>query len=237
MATVLEQITDALVTVKALAVGETAPASMTTDALTKFNDVLDSLTLQNLAVYTNLVTTFPLSANVGSYTIGPTGAVVSQRPPFLETAYVTLQGADFPLELHTDEEYAALSLKSQSGLPQWVIYNPDYPNATIVLWPVPSQAMTMTIYQNKVFTNAATIFDTFDMPPGYRRMIRLLLAWELSSDYPGLTGAELEKLESDTKVAVGLVKRNNKKPALLRSEVASLDCSGGGNYGNWRDGA
>lgn len=237
MATVLEVITDALVTVKALAVGETAPPSMTTDALTKFNDVLEALSIQNLAVYTTLQTAFPLVAGTASYTIGPTGAVVAQRPLFLDTAFVTYSGSDFPVEVHTDDEYALLSLKTQRGLPQWLIYDPAYPNGVIVLWPVPDQAATLTLYQNKAFTAAATLADTFDMPPGYRRMIRLMLAWELATDYPGMSVAELSKLEGDATGAIALVKRNNKKPELLRSEVSELDCSGGGNYGNWRTGA
>jgi hypothetical protein len=237
MATVLELITEALVTVKAQAVGETAPPDMTTDALTKFNDVLESLSLQNLAVYSTLRTTFPLVAGTASYTIGPTGAVVAQRPPFLDTALVTYQGVDYEVKSMTEQEYALLSLKSTPGIPSRFLYSPDYPNGTLILWPVPDLAGTMTLYQNKLFTAAATIYDTFDMPPGYRRMVRLMLAWELSSDYPGLTQAELQKLQEDAKDAKALVKRNNKKPAVLRSEVAGLNCSGGGNPGNWRDGA
>ncbi len=237
MATVLDLITEALVTVKAHAVGETPGSSMTANALNKFNDVLEALTIQNLACFTTLETSFALTIGTPSYTIGPTGAVVAERPPFLETAYVTYGGVDFPVTRHTEEEYARLALKSQPGIPQWFIYDPGYPNGTIVLWPVPDQAATLTVLQNKQFTAAATVNDTFSMPPGYRRMIRLMLTWELASDYPGLTGPELEKLRTDTNIAIGLVKRNTKKEELLVSEVAALDCSGGGNYSNWRSGA
>lgn len=237
MTTVLDLVTEALVTVKALAVGETAPPSMSNNGLTRFNEVLEALSIQNLAVYSTLQTTFPLVAGTASYTIGPSGAVVAQRPPFLETAFVRYQGTDFPVVVHTEAEYALLALKSQPGIPQWLIYDAAYPNGVIVLWPVPDQAATMTIYQNTAFAAATSLFDTFAMPPGYRRMIRLMLAWELVTDYPGLTGPELEKLEADTRGAIALVKRNTKKPELLRSEVAELDCSGSGNYSNWRNGA
>lgn len=236
MNTVLDLVTEALVTVKALAVGETAPPSMSSTGLTRFNEVLEALSIQNLACFRTLQTTFPLVAGTGSYTIGPTGAVVAQRPPFLDTAYVTLQSADFPVEVHTEEEYSRLSLKTQPGLPEWLIYDPGYPNGTMVIWPVPNVAMTMTVYQNAAFAAAATLFDVFAMPPGYRRMVRLMLAWELLTDYPGMTGPEIEKLEADTRGAIALVKRNNKKPALLRSEVAALDCSAGDNFVNWRTG-
>jgi len=237
MATVLDVITDALVTVKALAVGEPPGADMTTDALSKFNEVLDALTIQNLAVFSNVTTTFPLVAGIAVYTIGPSGTVVAERPPFVDTVYATYQGVDFEVKSMTQEEYAQLSLKTTPGIPNRFVYHPEYPNGSLTLWPVPYLAGSMTLYQNKIFTNAATIYDTFDMPPGYKKMIRLLLAWELASDYPGLSGDELGKLESDAKTALALVKRNNKKPMMMRSEVAQLDCSGGNNYSNWQNGA
>lgn len=237
MTTALDLITDALVTVKALARNEPATSTMSAVGLRRFNEVMESLSIQNLAVYSTLQTTFPLVAGTASYTIGPSGAVVAPRPPFLQTAFVRYQGTDFPVEVHTEQEYALLSLKSQPGIPQWLIYDPAYPNGVIVLWPVPDQAATMTIYQNTAFAPAATVFASFAMPPGYSRMVRLMLAWELSTDYPGLSAGELEKLQADAAGALALVKRNNKKPMLLRSDVAQLDCSGGGNYGNWRDGA
>ena len=104
MTTVLDLVTEALVTVKALAVGETAKPSMSTTGLKRFNEVMEALSIQNLAVYSITQTTFPLVAGTASYTIGPTGAVVAQRPPFLDTAFVRYQGTDFPVEVHTAEE-------------------------------------------------------------------------------------------------------------------------------------
>lgn len=238
MATVLDVITEALVTVKALAVGEPAKADMTTDALNRFNEVLEDLSIQNLAVFSSTTTTFDLVPGQASYTIGPTGNFAGPRPPFLTTGYVTMQGVDFPVDLtKTEDEYALLSLKSQPGIPEWGIYDPAYPNGVIILYPVPYLASTLTIYQNTAFTAAISLLDEFDMPPGYRRMIRLLLAWQLMSDYPGMSDGEMAKLQKDGAIALATIKRNNKKPELLRSEVAQLDCSGGGNYSNWRDGA
>lgn len=236
MATVLDLITEALITVKALAVGETPGADMTTNALVKFNDVLEALSIQNLALFASTATTFSLVNGQAQYTIGPTGQVAGARPPFLETGYVSLQGADFPVDLtKTEEEYAALAIKSTPGIPEWGIYEPAYPNGVLTLWPVPYLPSTMTIYQNTALPAAATLQTTFAMPPGYRRMIRLLLSWELATDYPGMSGDEISKLQSDGQGAIALVKRNNRKPQLMRSEVSLLDCSGG-SYGNWRTG-
>lgn len=227
MAKVLELVTEALVTVKALAVGETPGPRMTVDALNKFNEVLEALSIQNLAVYSTLKTTFPLVANKASYTIGPSGEVMAQRPTGLNAGFVTFGLVDFPVDIaKSEEEYARLSLKRQPGFPEWGVYDASYPNGTLVLWPVPDQAGTMTIYQNQQFAGAATLTDELALPPGYRKMVRLMLAWELASDYPGLSVAELEKLDLDLKGAIALVKRtNNQTPAMLRSDAAGMGCT------------
>lgn len=237
MAAVLDLITEALVSVKALAVGETPAADMTTDALDKFNEVIEALSIQNLAVFSTLETKFPLVGAKAVYTIGPTGDVVAQRPNAIDGAFASYGLVDFPLEVKTDTDYARLANKSTPGIPQWLVWVGDYPNATLKLWPVPdAQPATLTLYQKKAFAAATGLTDTVDLPPGYRRMIRLLLAWELLTDYPGMTVNEVQKLEKDKNEAVGLVKRANDEPVLLRSEAAAMGSHAGGSA-NWRDGA
>lgn len=237
MAKVLELITEALVSIKALAVGETPGADMTTDALVKFNDVLEALSLQNLAVYSTVETIVPLVAGVASYTIGPTGGVVAARPPFVDTAVVNITGLDYPLTSWSTEEYALIGLKSNPGIPSRMVYDQEFPNGRITLWPVPSDNWTMTLYTNAAFTAAASLFDEFNMPPGYRRLVRLLLAVELMPDYPGLGESENVALRQSAVGALAIVKRNTKKRGVLRSEVAQLDASGGSHWANWRDGS
>jgi hypothetical protein len=228
MATVLEVITAALVTVKAMAVGETPGADMTTDALDKFNDVLEVLSIQNLAVYASVDAVVPLVANQAAYLVGPGG--VGQRPlgmNAIDSVRVTFgDGVDYPVDLVPQDEYDSLAVKQSTGVPEWAAYDNGYPNATLQLFPVPYQAGTLTLSQRKQFTAASTLYDTFDMPPGYRRLIRLMLAWELRTDYPGLGAQELQNLKDDVAGALGSVKRANIEPVLLRSDVAGLDASG-----------
>jgi hypothetical protein len=238
MAAVLDLITAALVTVKALAVGETPGPDMTTDALDKFNDVLEALSIQNLAVYASIDTLVPLVANQAAYILGPGG--VGQRPlsmDSIDSARTTFGGVDFPIEIVADVDYDAIQVKAVPGIPEWGALDNDYPNATLTLYPVPYQAGTLTVTQRQQFTRASALTDTFDMPPGYRRLIRLMLAWELRTDYPGLTPQELQSLKDDLAGALGSVKRANIEPVMMRSEVAELSAGGGSGYVNWRDGA
>jgi hypothetical protein len=236
MAAVLDLITAALVTVKALAVGETPGADMTTDALDRFNDVLEALSIQNLAVYASIDTVVQLVANQAAYILGPAGT--GQRPlsmNSIDSARVTYGDVDFPVEIVSDVEYDALAVKQIPGVPTWAALDNDYPNATISLFPVPYQAGVLTLTQRQKFTGAGALTDTFDMPPGYKRLIRLMLAWELRTDYPGMSPQELQNLKDDLAGALGSVKRANIESVLMRSEAAELDASGGG-YVNWRDG-
>ncbi|WP_440966155.1 hypothetical protein ACL58G_07885 [Massilia sp. GER05] len=210
---------------------------MTTDALDKFNDVLEALSIQNLAVYASVDTVVPLVANQAVYILGPAGT--GQRPlsmNSIDSARVTYGGVDFQVEIVSDVEYDALAVKQTTGVPKWAALDNDYPNATISLWPVPYQASALTLSQRQKFTAASTLADTFDMPPGYKRLIRLMLAWELRTDYPGMSPQELQNLKDDLTGALASVKRANIEPVLMRSEVAELDASGGGAFANWRDG-
>lgn len=236
MAMALDLITEALVTVKALAVGETPGADMTTDALNKFNEVLEALSLQSLAIYASTETAVPLVAGVAVYNLGPDG--VGQRPlsaNAVDSVWLTYDGVDFPVEIIGQGEYNGIAIKQTTGLPCWVAIKNGFPNATISLYPVPDKAAVLKISQQKAFAPAETLYDTFLMPPGYRRMVRLMLAWELQSDYPGMAPDEVAKLQRDVSAALGAVKRANLEPVLMVSDAAGMGFGNSG-YGNWRDG-
>lgn len=233
MATVLEIITEALVGIKVVAVGETPDDSDVNDALVKFNDVLESLSLQNLAIYASTNVQFALLPGVGMITLGPGGA--GQRPismASIDSMFVTYDSVDFPLDLITQDNYDSLALKDTTGLPRYAAFRNGFPDAVLSLYPVPDQTCLLTIAQRKQF-GAVTLDDVFQMPAGYRRMVRLMLMWELVQDYPGLGPDEVAKLQRDASGAVAMVKRANTEPSILRSEVADMSVSGGG-WGDWR---
>lgn len=236
MATVLEIITEALVTVKALAVGETADDDMTADAMNRFNEVLEALSLQNLAIYGSADIAIPLLAGVPRYTLGPGG--VGQRPlsmNSIDSAVVNYDGVDFNVEVIDQGRYDAIAVKETSAIPCWLAFDNGFPNATISLYPAPERACVLQLSQKKAFAPATAITDTFLMPPGYRRMVRLMLAWELQSDYPGMGIEEVAKLQRDVAGAIAAVKRANTETSLLVSETAWLGSLARGG-GNWRDG-
>jgi hypothetical protein len=90
---------------------------MTTDALDKFNDVLEALSIQNLAVYASVDTVVPLVANQAAYILGPGG--VGQRPlsmDSIDSARTTFGGVDFPLEIVAEDvDYDAMAGEGDTG--------------------------------------------------------------------------------------------------------------------------
>jgi len=96
MATALTVITDAFKEIGVLAEGDTPTASMADDALRALNRIMAMLSNdQAFAYFPNLITRNLTGES--SFTIGPTGDVISDRPIKIETATVDRQGITYPV--------------------------------------------------------------------------------------------------------------------------------------------
>lgn len=90
--------------------------------------------------------TVPLVAAQASYTIGPTGNVVVDRPLRVAQAYIRdANGTDTPLMQVSRQEYNGFTIKTQEGVPHSVYFDPQLTNAVLYVYPVPEDA-TRTIY-------------------------------------------------------------------------------------------
>src|ERR1041384_3610761 len=94
-----------------LGAGETPATEDSNDALDAFNALLANWNVQHLAVYTIVNKQFPLTANVGQYTIGPAGDFDNYRPVKIEAAGILLGGLRYPLQLINSKQYAAIPEK------------------------------------------------------------------------------------------------------------------------------
>ena len=84
----------------------------------------------------------------GSYTIGPDGDIMTDRPGSIESAFLRqLVGSgpnaypvDYPLHrIGSKEEWNAISLKFLGSWPGSWFYDPTMPNGTVYIWPIPIQ--------------------------------------------------------------------------------------------------
>lgn len=192
---------------KVLGVGDTVAAEDAEDMLTALNAMLDSWATERLLVYVDSTDTISLTAGDPSFTVGPTGETVSGYPiKVLNSTYVTVSGVDYPVSVISHDQYAAIRLKSQTGIPQYIFQSSDVPNATMYLYPVPSVSATISLSSQKLLTSFATTATNVTLPAGYENAIVYSLAEETAPEF----GAQLDP-------------RVSKKASSLRKKIKRIN--------------
>ena len=228
MATAQELIIGGLRELGVGAAGEPVDGEYLFYGLTVFNDLIDAMKANRLSVFELRRRTFNLIANTASYAIGPnaTWDMDSGRPEVIVRAGFsnTVASADDPIEtkvrVYTDEEWAAIGLKTLTSTIVWGLwYQTGVADGTVYPYPIPSASVTagMVLYLPEPLAEVAEDDDGLAtevvVPPGYRRMFRTNLALEMA-DYFGIepSGNLLKRANNSMRA----VQKANIKPALLR---------------------
>lgn len=165
-----------------LSKAETPPADEVADALASLNAMLSSWATEGLAVPSRTTDSLVLTAGTGTYTIGTGGTINTVRPVYIVSAYTRSGTVDTPLQIITDDDYAAIDTKSDTGTPELLNYTNAYPLGTINLYPVPSAADTLYLISEKKLA-AYALTDTVALPEGWERAIVYNLAVEIAPEY------------------------------------------------------
>ena len=215
--TVIAVITKAMLHIGAIASGETPNANEASDGLDAFNDVLETWSLQNLAVYAGDVETFATVGGQASYTLGPTGNWVTTRPvQNIMGAYSTLSGVDFPITIWTAAQYNEIPVKaSQSNIIERLAYINEFPNGIVKLYPTPSSAGSIKLDTARLLTAAATTADVIALPPGYMRALAYAVAVELTPQYGGAIDVSPQAMKT-----LAYIKRANRVSPVTRFDAA-----------------
>ena len=165
----------------AVASGEQLNANEAADGLDAFNDVLETWSLDKLAIYGSEPTTFSSAVGQRVYAIGAGAFGFASRPVNeVIDATCTINGVDFPIGIWTQAEYDRVALKNQlGGIVERLLYINDFPLGKVVLWPVPNAIFPITINATAVLTNATSVGQTISYPPGYARALQYAVALEL----------------------------------------------------------
>lgn len=212
MSTARDLIKGSLRLIGAIATGETPAAAELADALLVLNEMLSSWSTERLSLFQVTRESFPLVGGTASYTIGSGGTFNTERPVFVERVTVEVSGQEYPVEMITPIEYAAISSKAQSGQPRKAYFSGASPLDTVSLYPAPDAANNLILYSVKPFSTFATVNDVVTLPPGYFRAIRYNLAVELGPEYGKMIGAEIASIAEESK---SNIKRINTKPLYL----------------------
>jgi hypothetical protein len=187
MATAGELINGALRLIGVLAEAETPSAATAQDSLTAFNQLLESWSVERLAVYVTQTQIFTWPSGQAQQTLGPTGDFVGERPVTLDDSTYFVDpgnGLSFTVTVINEAQYNAIALKTAtSSYPQMIWARNDYPDMQLSVFPVPTRALEWHFVSVKPLDGPANLATDLTFPPGYLRAFRYALACELAPEF------------------------------------------------------
>lgn len=200
--------------------GESLTVQETADALVTLNAMLDSWRNDKLMCFAIRDESITLSSGNQTRTIGPTGNLVSDRPIKIDTAYIVYSNTSSDVRILQADEYAAITTKlDTSTYPLSLYYEPDIPNGTLYLYPIPNASSVLHILTWTPVLAFASAATTVTLPPGWEEAMATNLALAVSAEY------ETEPRQMVFKMAqtsLANIKRANSRPIRAYTELAAL---------------
>jgi len=217
MTTALSLVTDAMQDLGVLKAGGTPSSANQTDCLRKLNSMLSLWSTSSLLVPFRTQVSHTLTG-AQSYTIGSGGDINTTRPTFIDSAFVTYLGNDFPVEVLRDRtEYDGIALKTTTGIPRAIYYEPSVPLGTLYVYYVGDSSYTLYLNTRGQLTQFATISTDVDLAPGYDELIYSNLAINIAPMFEVSVSQELAKKARDS---MTMVKRLNRQSPVMEYDPA-----------------
>ncbi len=227
MTTALQLVTSSLRKLGAVAAGESPDADEQSDALAALNQIVESWNLKGLALFRRENAAYTLAPSQQAYSVGSGADFDGARPITLHSAFVTRGGIDYPLAVLTQEQWNDILQKStQSEIPEGVYYEPTFPDGTLRFWPVPLEALTVTLAIDMQLAAVADINDALSFPPGYERALLYALAVDLAPEYPAVTLSQTV-IDAANDALADIKRANN-----THNHPATFDIALAGGYGS-----
>jgi hypothetical protein len=182
-----DQINGALRLIGQLAEGETPSAATSQDALTAMNQMIDSWSIERLAVFSTQDQMFMWPPGAISRTLGPTGDFIGNRPVLLDDSTYFRDPANnisFGIKILNQQQYNGIAVKTvTSTYPQVIWINMTYPDIEMYVYPVPTKVLEWHFVSVSELTQPATLATVLTFPPGYLRAFRYCLACEIAAEF------------------------------------------------------
>jgi len=226
--TVAQLIASALRKIRVYAPGESIDAAELQDNLSVLNSLINYLSTKGINIPFTTTETLALVADQASYTIGSGGDFDTARPVSIEARKSFIRDAnnnDYTLEPMTQQEYARIPLKSETGsYPSRIFYDPQFPLGIIYLQVPPTSGLTLYLVSNKLMTSYSSTVTTLSLSPGYQAMLEYNLAVWLADEYGKPVTGSLGTIAAQTLAAVQSL---NARPEKMALDVPA-GISGGG---------
>ncbi len=154
------------------------------NALELINSMISSWSAEGLIIPYTMTQALALIVGQGSYTIGSSGEFNTPRPIRIINAYIRDSGGiDNPVDVSmTKFEYDAISQKTQSGRPDRLYYDPQYPLGKIYFDCRPDKIETLYLVSEKPLTEFPLLSTDIDLPLEFKEPLVYNLAIRISTE-------------------------------------------------------
>ena len=220
-----DQINGALRLIGQLAEGETPSAATSQDALTAMNQMIDSWSIERLAVFSTQDQVFMWPPGAISRTLGPTGDFVGNRPVLLDDSTYFRDPANnisFGIKILNQQQYNGIAVKTvTSTYPQVIWINMTYPDIEMYVYPVPTKVLEWHFVSVSELTQPATLATVLTVPPGYLRAFRYCLACEIAAEFGVEPSPQVSRIAMTSKRNLKRINNPDDIMSLPYSIVAS----------------
>lgn len=212
MPTASDLINRALYKVGIASIGDSIDSADAESAKDSLNDMLEQWSLEDLMIYYTQIESLSLVAGTSSYTLGPTGTLVTVRPIEIISAQLRdTGGLDSDLGVVSFDTYQReIQKATNQTLPSLVSYQPTNPDGTLYIWPTPSSGLTCRLQTAKQFSTVTNLDDSVTLPIGYSEAIVYNLAERLCID-SGRKDLLEGIMEIASKSKLNIKRKNDKK--------------------------
>ncbi len=200
------------------------------DAMQANNMMLDSWSANKLMIRSLVQQSFPLVASTSAYTIGTGMAFNTVKPIAIPNAFVRdSANLDYPLNIASEDEYNAYGDKALTpGVPLALFYDvgdaqeAGVPSGIINIYPMPDQAYTLYIDQQKYLTEMQNLSDTLTFEAAYYRALKFNGALEYYYEYRSHKYPIPPDLEERAKESKDTIINMNATPVLMRTDLPGV---------------
>jgi hypothetical protein len=193
-------IDQAFVDLGTIQVGESISAGMRTDAQTRFNQLLSSLSTEGLTVFNQVMQSFTLTAATVAYTLGSggsfatTGSLRAVKVTAWRASYAgVLTGGGDILSMAEFGARAVQMAGEVSSIPKMVAADTAYPLINVRVFPPPSTAPgSLELAYYTPITQVTDFTATVALPEGWNQLLHFNLAVALSPQYTRQGGISQE---------------------------------------------
>lgn len=211
--TARDLITEAYRTSGLIGIGETPDNNEINAGLNQLHMLLESWDAESLWPYTKLIHKGQFVVGQESYTIGLAGGedIAIQRPDSVENFGFIIGSTFKPLSSVGMSDYQnSYRTTTESSLPVYYVYYPDFPSSRIVVYPKPSSNYDFEL-QYSVKLIKYGLNDALNLPSGYLSPI----LWGLASTLCDVLGHNNPRVETRAREYKATIKRMNVEPTTM----------------------